>query len=279
MSDTAYPVLQHYGTHAERLAFTPSPASGTQPIYVWYETDTNNAYIYTTAWHGPVNASLPSLSKGGLVTNDGSSNVAIGVGTDGYVLTADSAQTDGIKWAASAGGSGGLVLLEQHTASSSSSLDFTTAITSTYDDYMIDFINILPATDADQLYLRFSTNGGSSYISTGYLWCHQFNYGAATNNWENSTSASGISIGGGSVANSGAGVCGSLRLYNPGASGTTFKSCTMDTTRYNSTLTAIVQDCPSRGQLSVGAVNALRFLFNAGNIASGTIRMYGIVKS
>jgi hypothetical protein len=104
MSDTAYPVLQHYGTHAERLAFTPSPISGAQPIYVWYETDTNNAYIYTTAWHGPVNASLPSLSKGGLVTNDGSSNVAIGVGTDGYVLTADSSQTDGVKWAAGGGG-------------------------------------------------------------------------------------------------------------------------------------------------------------------------------
>jgi len=53
MSDTAYPTFQHYGTAAERAAFTPAPASGTQPVYIWYETDTDNIYIYTTAWKGP----------------------------------------------------------------------------------------------------------------------------------------------------------------------------------------------------------------------------------
>lgn len=56
MSDTAYPVFQHYGTNAQRLAFTPAPASGTQPIYLWYETDTDNYYIYTTTWKGPFSA-------------------------------------------------------------------------------------------------------------------------------------------------------------------------------------------------------------------------------
>src|SRR5262245_21621926 len=50
MSDTAYPVFQHYGTAAQRAAFTPSPAAGTQPIYIWYETDTGLTYLYHTAW-------------------------------------------------------------------------------------------------------------------------------------------------------------------------------------------------------------------------------------
>ena len=171
-----------------------------------------------------------------------------------------------------------LVLLEQHTAGSSATLDFTTCISSNYDNYEIHFINILPATDANQLYMRFSIDGGSTYISTGYKWSHLYNYGTATNGWENSTSDNGISIGGGSVGNSGSGICGKLRLYNPGASGTTMKSCMMDTTRYHSVLSDIVQDCPSRGSLSVGVVNAISFLFSSGNITSGTIRVYGVAK-
>jgi hypothetical protein len=50
MSDTTYQAFQHYGTAAQRAAFTPTPAAGIQPIYIWYETDTGNVYLYHTAW-------------------------------------------------------------------------------------------------------------------------------------------------------------------------------------------------------------------------------------
>jgi hypothetical protein len=50
MSDIRYDVFQHYGTEAERLAFTPDPASGIQPLYLWFETDTGKTWIYHTAW-------------------------------------------------------------------------------------------------------------------------------------------------------------------------------------------------------------------------------------
>ena len=64
MSDTAYPVFEHYGTNAARLAFTPAPASGTQPIYIWYETDTDLTYIYTTAWKGPFPNGTTAVTAG-----------------------------------------------------------------------------------------------------------------------------------------------------------------------------------------------------------------------
>lgn len=48
--DQQYEVFQHYGTNAERLAFTPSPAAGIQPLYLWFETDTGNLYAYYTIW-------------------------------------------------------------------------------------------------------------------------------------------------------------------------------------------------------------------------------------
>jgi hypothetical protein len=66
-NDTTYQVFQHYGTNAQRLAFTPAPAAGIQPIYIWYETDTDNYYIFTTVWKGPF-----SSGGTGTVTTTGS---------------------------------------------------------------------------------------------------------------------------------------------------------------------------------------------------------------
>lgn len=49
----------------------------------------------------------PTTTKGDIIVSDGTNNVRQSVGTNGYVLTADSAQTNGIKWAAASGGGGG----------------------------------------------------------------------------------------------------------------------------------------------------------------------------
>lgn len=51
MSDNVYSTFQHYGTNAQRLAFVPNPAAGIQPIYIWFETDTGDTYLYDTSWH------------------------------------------------------------------------------------------------------------------------------------------------------------------------------------------------------------------------------------
>lgn len=47
----------------------------------------------------------PLTTKGDVYTYT-SADARLAVGTDGYVLTADSAQAAGIKWAAASGGSG-----------------------------------------------------------------------------------------------------------------------------------------------------------------------------
>jgi hypothetical protein len=68
-SDITYDVFQHYGTNAERTAFTPAPAAGIQPIYIWYETDTGNSFLYDTSWHsiaGP-SGSIPTTAQGDIL--------------------------------------------------------------------------------------------------------------------------------------------------------------------------------------------------------------------
>lgn len=45
-------------------------------------------------------ALAPTTTKGDLIVYDGTDNIRLAVGTNGYLLTADSAQTSGVKWAA-----------------------------------------------------------------------------------------------------------------------------------------------------------------------------------
>ena len=46
----------------------------------------------------------PTTTKGDLIVNNGSTNVRVAVGTNDYVLTADSTQASGVKWTAASGG-------------------------------------------------------------------------------------------------------------------------------------------------------------------------------
>ncbi len=71
MSDTSYPTFQHYGTNAQRLAFTPSPGAS-QPIYMWYETDTGSTYLYDTSWHQLTSGGVSGLTRIGETVTSGS---------------------------------------------------------------------------------------------------------------------------------------------------------------------------------------------------------------
>lgn len=49
-------------------------------------------------------ALAPTTTKGDLIAHDGSDNLREAIGSNGHILTADSAQASGMKWAAAAGG-------------------------------------------------------------------------------------------------------------------------------------------------------------------------------
>jgi hypothetical protein len=74
MSDTASNKFLAYGTNAQRLAFTPSPATlAAAPFqaYFWFATDTSLLWVYTTAW-----ASVGGGSGGGSGDMLGANNLS-----------------------------------------------------------------------------------------------------------------------------------------------------------------------------------------------------------
>jgi hypothetical protein len=178
-----------------------------------------------------------------------------------------------------AGGAGALTLLEQHTAAASASLNFTTAITATYDEYLIELLNLIPATDNVGLRMRMSTNAGVSYDSAG-------NYSGnilRTNRFGTAPSgadsgATQIEVSNTTDNSSTAGVSGSLRLFSP-ASTSLHKAVHGTAMQLDNDTTSVENLIIAGFYRSTTAVNAFQFLFSSGNIASGTIRVYGIAKT
>lgn len=200
---------------------------------------------------------------------------------DTLVLAPDG--VGGVAWVTPSGGGvggGALVLIEQHEASASAALDFTSFISALYDEYVFEFINIVPATDAVGLLMRMSTDGGSSYDAGSVYQSTYIEHVAAGEGYGGSDTGTLTSIQlvrqiTNSADYSANGRC---TLFAPG--GSRYKAVASHFhARYAS------GDNRSPGSIvdgmyqSTTAVDAIRFLMSSGNIASGIIRVYGISKS
>jgi hypothetical protein len=202
--------------------------------------------------------------------------VGPGSAVDGHVMLFDGA-TGKLGKDGGAPTAGALVLLEQHTAAASAQLDFTTAISATYDEYLIELVGVLPVTSGANLLCRVSTNGGSSYDSSANYYSALFIFSnTAAGGTVQQNAATSIQVFA-AVENTvlPGGVHGSIRMFNPGS--TVIRTQFMLALCASRTADAAFGSGMALWNLAT-AVNALRFFFSTGNIASGTIRIYGIAK-
>lgn len=205
----------------------------------------------------------------------GLSDVTIAAPTVGQVL-----RWNGMAWVNSA--EGVRVLLATRTASASATLEFTEFDNAIYRRYEFEVENLRPSTDDVALLFRTSTNGGSSYDNgaSDYQWTLNGMNGASGAS-SGSTGAGSIVLtsntAGGRVGNAAGeyGVTGLVRLFNSGATGSA--TDVQSVLNYMNTATAYSSYAGAGVRAAAADVDAVRFLFNGSNAASGTIRMFGIV--
>ncbi len=176
---------------------------------------------------------------------------------------------------------GAITLISTQTASSSATIDFTSGIDDTYDEYVFKFIDIHPATDNVDFMVLFR-DGSSAFdatvTSTGFDAYHNEaddGTGLAYNTGMDLAQATSgqklIEDQGNDNDQAG---CGILHLFKP--SSTTFVKNFIARTR-NTHHGDYTADEFVAGYCNVtAAIDGVQFKFSSGNIDSGVIKLYGI---
>jgi hypothetical protein len=106
------------------------------------------------------NASNPPLTTKGDLYGFSTVPARLPVGTNAQVLTADSTASTGLKWAAASGG--GMTLISTITASSASSVSFT-SIPSTYTNLLLTWEKVYSDIDNTYWGIRFNNDTTADY--------------------------------------------------------------------------------------------------------------------
>ncbi len=167
---------------------------------------------------------------------------------------------------------GGLEFISSTDVSDAATASFTGFDSSKYDSYLFTCGNMVPATDSQHFCIRMSVDNGSNYLSASdsYRTSAYTGISAGDKNYIGltNTTLGGVSTEGGSL---------DVRIHNPNLNTSTYAFADGILASYDNT----VYGGQGRGGKTNAAtvVNAVQFFFLSGNIASGTITMYGLVNS
>ena len=179
---------------------------------------------------------------------------------------------------------GALNLISTQTASSSSTISFTSGIDDTYDEYVFKFYDIHPSSQS-----KFSFNGsidsGSNYnvVKTSTIFVAAHNEGDSdhaltyrtADDLAQGTGFQNLLSYGDNGTNNDQCLAGSLHLFNP--SSTTFvKHFIARTNSYDNSDNYSIDSYVAGYFNTTSAIDAMQFKFSTGNIDSGVIKLYGI---
>ena len=170
---------------------------------------------------------------------------------------------------------GSLELIEeQNITSTGEYINFTNLKESVYDVHLLEVRNVHKVSGSTQISARFSTDGGSSYIATGYQYAHQRVQSNASFQEDKSSSASVLLL-----TNSTGGTPNGVAnfycyLYNLGNSA----KYSFVTLHSSYQISGVFASAFGGGVLpQANTVNAFRLQSNVANIfASAEIKLYGV---
>jgi hypothetical protein len=182
------------------------------------------------------------------------------------------ATTAFVATAVAAGGSSGRTLLATLTASNSPSLSDTTHFTAAYYGYELVFENVIPATNLVSGQLQ--VHSGGAFQTTNYLGQEAHYTGTGGVPAVSTTFIPFGTVNNISTAAAGVGLNGSVRVSNPTQT-TAPKVWTGEYTHAYTGPAVLLGVCGGWWSGN-GAIDGFQFSFSAGNIVSGTIRVYGL---
>jgi hypothetical protein len=178
-------------------------------------------------------------------------------------------------------------LISTHTASSSSELDITSGIDSTYPVYEFIFVNMHPQTDNAEFQFQVETGSDTDYdhpMVTTYVQAHNDESGgsptvAYSTGDDQGTAGDGNGVFQTLAKDVGAGeadqsTSGILTLYDP-SSATFAKHFVSTSNNYQGGDTS-VQTFVAGYVNTTTALTRIRFKMSSGNIDAGVIKMFGV---
>jgi hypothetical protein len=220
-----------------------------------------------TLTHNATSLILPTAANITTAANDRAEFISLGSGN--WICTNYMPASGAPLAAPSASQGSSLVYIGSGTASSSATLDFTT-LSADYDVFVVELVNVTPATDAQNLVARMSVDGGSTFEA------------GASDYTSGASSGSAITLAASVSNNAGrGGVSGTIKIYGVHST-SVHKKVMISTASYDSTANVDINPAAyatGSATLLNNNVDAIRFLFGSGNIASGEIHLYGIKKA
>lgn len=173
---------------------------------------------------------------------------------------------------------GSWALINTYTPTDVASQAITGFDSTKYTDYRVVIDRMAPATDNADVFMRTSSDGGSSFDSAGssYYSGAIYHGGASAAAAEGgSTTSMSLTVGNGVGNATSEAISIDITVIAPGTAAWTRFIWQLQTTRAAGTHNVLIG---SGLRLATADVDALQILFSTGNIASGTIRFYGLRK-